>query len=321
VIEWHSLTLKGSSFIYLLRRNIMFKNTGNIKKSIFIFLSFMLLLTSLGFNHQTAQAATCTQFHTAKRGEYLYMIGKMYGVSWRTLAEINDLKDPSRIYPGQKLCISEDGSPTNPSPGTTPTFSIVSVDKDKSVTIKTSDFPAKDSFDVRMGVFGTKGINGKLIETIDSGKGGTFTANFKIPVSLQGSERIAIRLESNTGSKYFAYNWFYNNTSGSNPGNPSNGYTGFPTFTIVNVARNDSVTIKTSNLPKNDTFDVYMGKIGTRGLNGIKVDTTSSGEGGSQTLTYKIPEKLKGEYQIAIRMQSSTSGYFAYNWFYNNTTK
>lgn len=298
----------------------MLKNTGNLKKSIFTFLSLMLLLASLGFNAQSAQAATCTQYHTVKSGEYLYMIGKTYGVSWRTLAEINDLKDPSRIYPGQKLCISEDGTSPNPSPGAIPTFSIVSVDKDKSVTIKTSNFPAKDSFDVRMGAFGTKGINGKLIETIDSNKGGSFTANFKIPVSLRGSERIAIRLESNTGSKYFAYNWFYNNTSGGNSGNPSSGYKGFPTFTVVSVVKNDSVTIKTSNLPKKDTFDVYMGKIGTRGLNGIKVDTTSSGQGGSLTLTYKIPEKLKGEYQIAIRMQSPTSGYFAYNWFYNNTT-
>jgi hypothetical protein len=64
---------------------------------------------------------------------------------------------------------------------------------------------------------------------------------------------------------------------------------------------------------------VTMGAMGTRGINGIKVKTTDSGKGGTKTLTYDIPSSLRGSYQIAIRMQSPTSGYFAYNWFYNNT--
>jgi hypothetical protein len=59
--------------------------------------------------------------------------------------------------------------------------------------------------------------------------------------------------------------------------------------------------------------------MGTKGINGIKVASTASGKGGAQQLTYNIPAALKGSYQIAIRMQSPTSGYFAYNWFYNHT--
>ena len=62
-----------------------------------------------------------------------------------------------------------------------------------------------------------------------------------------------------------------------------------------------------------------MGAMGTRGVNGIKVATTSAGKGGIFTVTYNIPEALKGSYQIAIRLQSPTSGYYGYNWFYNNT--
>jgi hypothetical protein len=49
------------------------------------------------------------------------------------------------------------------------------------------------------------------------------------------------------------------------------------------------------------------------------VPIKASGAGGSQTFTYTIPDWLKGQYQIAIRMQSPTSGFFAYNWFYNAT--
>jgi hypothetical protein len=166
---------------------------------------------------------------------------------------------------------------------------------------------------------GTRGVDGIKVDRVASGAGGTLTFTFAIPEALKGLKQIAIRMESPT-SGYFSYNWFYNNsTSGGTGGIPS-GYSGFPTFKIVGVVRNQTVTVKTSNLPADDTFNVYMGYMGTRGVNGIKVDRVSSGAGGSQTFTFTIPDGLKGLKQIAIRMQSPTSGYYAYNWFYNNTT-
>ena len=207
---------------------------------------------------------------------------------------------------------------------TIPTFSIVSVVPDKSVTIQTYNFPASDSFDVLMGPIGTKGINGIKVASTASGNGGSFQATYSIPAGLKGAYQIAIRLQS-PYSGYYAYNWFYNNTSGKGgkppppPQPPPPYYQGFPTFTIQSVVRDTSVTIWTTNLPPNDTFDVLMGPRGTKGINGIKVASTATGKGGSQQLTYNIPAGLKGSYQIAIRMQSPTSGYFAYNWFYNNT--
>jgi hypothetical protein len=74
--------------------------------------------------------------------------------------------------------------------------------------VKTNNFPKNMKFDVLMGAFGTAGINGIKVSTIDSGNGGSFNATFDIPASLAGSHRIAIRLQSSSG--YYAYNWFYN---------------------------------------------------------------------------------------------------------------
>ena len=215
--------------------------------------------------------------------------------------------------------------PVNAAPQSSviPTFSIVSVVTDSSVTIRTYNFPSNDSFNVLMNYMGTRGVNGYKVASINSGAGGSFTATFNIPNSLKGQYKIAIRLQSNTGSNYYAYNWFYNNTSAGTggPGDPGTGYGGIPTFSILSVVRDDSVTIKTYNLPPNDNFNVLMNYMGTRGKNGIKVDTVASGTGGSKKFTFNIPNELKGQYQIAIRLQSNTgSGYFAYNWFYNNTT-
>jgi hypothetical protein len=209
--------------------------------------------------------------------------------------------------------------------GTIPTFKIVSVDQDNTVTIKTNNFPANDKFTVTMGKMGTLGIGGVVVDTQASGKGGTFKATYDIPDSLKGLNRIAIRLQSSS-SGYYAYNWFYNNsTSNGNNGGGASGTGGLPagtipTFYIDSVLRNNTVTITTYNFPANDNFTVTMGPMGTLGIGGIVVDSQTSGAGGSFTATYTIPGELHGNRRISIRLQSATSGYYSYNWFYNTTT-
>ncbi len=195
-----------------------------------------------------------------------------------------------------------------------PTISILSVEEDESVTVRTHNFPANRDFKILMGKMGTRGIDGIHTTTINSGSGGTFTETFDIPEALAGDYRIAIRLESTTDG-FFAYNWFYNNTTAR----PTPWYTGIPTFSITAVVEDETVTIKTNDFPANYDFQVLMGKMSTRGIDGINVTTISSGSGGTFTETFNIPGALAGDYRIAIRLESTTGGFFAYNWFFNNT--
>jgi hypothetical protein len=221
-----------------------------------------------------------------------------------------------------------------------PTFTIQSVVANQSVTIRTTNFPANHSFTATMGPFGSQGVGGTAVGTTNSGAGGSFTATYNIPASLQGTNRIAIRLQSAQG--YFAYNWFYNSTAGSpvatgtpptaTPVTPTatapavtptatapaaTPQSANPSFSITTVQRDQSVTIQTRNFPANQSFTVTMGPFGGLGVGGTVVGTTNSGAGGSFTATYNIPANLAGSHRIAIRLQSS-QGYFAYNWFYNN---
>lgn len=199
-----------------------------------------------------------------------------------------------------------------------PYFNVLEVVKDQSVTIEVFNFPANDNFRVTMGAYGSLGIGGVVIEFTDSGSGGSFKATYAIPSTLAGSERLAIRLQSPT-SGYFAYNWFWNNPATAPVTTPIPGYSGFPTFSIQSVVKNQSVTILTKNFPPDDTFTVTMGKFGTLGIGGEVVTTTKSETGGAFEVTYNIPSKLTDLGQIAIRLQSPTTGFFAYNWFYNTS--
>ena len=202
---------------------------------------------------------------------------------------------------------------------TIPTFTIVSVVTDSTVTIKTHNFPSDTTFTVRMGEYGTRAIGGTVVDSTDSGSGGSFEATYDIPDGLKGDARIAIRMDATSGG-WFAYNWFNNNTSSGTLPTPVPGFTGISTFAIQSVDKDNSVTIKTNNFPANITFTVRMGEYGTQGVGGTKVGSTDSGSGGSFKATYDIPDELKGEAKIAIRMDATSGGYFAYNWFWNNTS-
>jgi hypothetical protein len=211
-----------------------------------------------------------------------------------------------------------------------PTFSINNVVGGATVEILTKNFPPSQTFTVRMGEYGTLGVGGTVVGTLDSGAGGAFLATFNIPDALKTRDRIAIRVDSPQG--YYAYNWFWNSSSApaatATPGGPTatpgatpvpvSGYTGYPTFSVQSVIKDASVTVRANNLPPNQTFTVRMGKYGTAGVGGTVVGTFDSGTGGVKDLTFNVPDGLKGLGQIAVRMDSN-QGYFAYNWFWNST--
>ncbi len=208
---------------------------------------------------------------------------------------------------------------------TVPTFSIQEVIQDEEVTITTYNFPADYDFVVRMGLFGTAGIGGIIVGTVNSGLGGSLEFTFAIPVDLRSESQIAIRMDSTTGG-FYAYNWFYNADADMQATTPpfvstsTDGvYYGIPTISILSVTEDQDVTIQANNFPADYDFNVLMGKMWTQGIGGTLATTINSGEGGSFQATFNIPAVLKGDYQIAIRLQTANNTFYAYNWFYNNT--
>ena len=206
-----------------------------------------------------------------------------------------------------------------------PTFKITAVDQDNTVTIKAQNFPVNDEFKVTMGKYGTLGIGGVVVGTQNSGTG-SFTATYTIPASLAGSTRIAIRLQSPT-SHYYSYNWFWNNdhptTSGGSTtptttwGYPPAGANTIPNTSVTAVTPGVDVTVKGTNFTTTDTYNVFIGKFGTKGVGGVKVGTQTTDASGKFTGTYSIPAALKDEAKLAIRFVSPATGYYAYDWFTN----
>jgi hypothetical protein len=160
--------------------------------------------------------AACTKVHIVQRGEDLSKIANLYGVTVGSLIAINGLKDPNHIYAGNRICIQSAtvSSPTSSGAiSVIPTFSINSVVKNQTVTIQTYNFPANKTFDVLMDRIGTQAIYGIPAGSVNTNDGGSFVVTFQIPAALKGLNQIAVRLEASDSSGFFAYNWFYNQTT------------------------------------------------------------------------------------------------------------
>lgn len=304
-----------------------------LSKITFIVLTFALLFGGLGMAAQPAQAGSddapaCAEYHVVERGEYLSLIAKEYGVSWRWLAEINELKDPTLIYPNQKLCVelSDDasGGPVIPVTGSVPSMSVLSVVKGKSVTIQAVNYPAYTEFRVLMDKIGTRAVDGIRAGTATTGKEGTFKASFNIPSDLLDQNLIAIRIEATGRSGHYAYNWFQNATT-SIPGQPSSGpaSSGSTALTIASVVEDTSVTLKASSLPAYSSYIVWFDRLyGQGGVTGIKAGTVSTGRDGVLNATVRIPKELHDRNALAVRLQSTNgSANLISNWFSNATSE
>jgi hypothetical protein len=297
-------------------------------KPIILTILTLALVFSLASPSGNASAAeTCTKYHTILKGETLAIIAAQYDTTWSYLAELNDIKDPNLIFAGNKICVATGTATSTPTPTTTPapvpTFDITAVVVDKTITVKTANFPVGYTFDVLWGPLGNQGKDGMKSGTLKSGSGGEIIATLDIPAQVQGMKYIAVRMESITGG-YYSYNWFANTTRGTTPTPPTSPTSPAPvigTFSIVSVVADKSVTIKTANFPADKTYTVLMGVFGTRGVNGTKAGTIESGKGGELTFTIDIPAQVQDLSIIAIRLESTTGGYYSYNWFYNNTSE
>jgi LysM repeat protein/GH25 family lysozyme M1 (1,4-beta-N-acetylmuramidase) len=73
-----------------------------------------------------ASAPTNGRTYTVVRGDNLSSIGARTGVAWKTIADLNGIKDPYIIYPGQILRLT--GANNAPVPAAPNTYTVVSGD-------------------------------------------------------------------------------------------------------------------------------------------------------------------------------------------------
>ena len=262
-------------------------------------------------------AASCKQWYTVVRGDYLVKIARAFDTDWRTLAEINNLKSPYNIYAGNKLCVStestgNDNSGNPPSTGTKGQVVALSVEEDRTVTLQGKNLAVNTRYSVYLSKYGTYPSGAYFVGSVTSDRSGGFKATFNLPKKLVDVAKIGVNISSAAGST--TSNWFINATAEGNTG--GEGMSAL-SLSLQSVEEDDWVKIKASNLPANVTFDVFMGKAGSKGVNGILVGKLRDRSGGSVKATFDIPEELQGRSKLDIRIENKALGFSAYLTFEN----
>lgn len=179
---------------------------------------------------QAQQLQGCTQTHVVATGENLYRIGLLYGVSWVTLAQWNNLTNPNVIYIGQVLCVSGSvaSTPTTPTTGnnsgfgtggavvvrpgnpfgptTDPRIYFPTITLGQQFELYGYNFPANTQVTIGMKVLGGAAYTPYYTATTDAN--GEFYVLVTIPDGLKTSGSIAV--EARTAAGYYGLNWFYN---------------------------------------------------------------------------------------------------------------
>jgi hypothetical protein len=91
-------------------------------------------------------------------------------------------------------------------PGGNPKITILAVERNTAVSVKTENFPANQIFTIRIGHFNDFNNTKKVVGSIASGYGGTIYFTSMIPDEFKDVDKFTIRLDSNHG--YYAYNAF-----------------------------------------------------------------------------------------------------------------
>lgn len=94
-----------------------------------------------------------------------------------------------------------------------PYMEILAVTRDTDVTVEAHNFPSGTNLTATMGYMGTRGVHGIVVDTFTVDSDEPFMRTFTIPPELAGQYQIAIRLESDDAYPWFAFNWFYNNST------------------------------------------------------------------------------------------------------------
>lgn len=79
--------------------------------SIFVLAGALLGMTFAAPTRVAQASGLCSQYHTVQRGENLFRIGLMYGLTVTTLQSMNGLANPNWIYAGQSLCVRVQQTP------------------------------------------------------------------------------------------------------------------------------------------------------------------------------------------------------------------
>ena len=121
--------------------NLLFEYTGTAR-SCFRVLAIILILAGISDCHRGSVDRRDGVYHTVGKGQTLWSICSRYGVDIREVQKINNIKNPARIFVGQKIFI----------PGASTVRTVSPTVEQSNKTLPSFIWPVKGKITKRFGV-------------------------------------------------------------------------------------------------------------------------------------------------------------------------
>ena len=297
----------------------------NLRSTFFVLMALVLIVAGSGFTKLNSYTGFCADWHVVRKGESLDTISRDYGVSRAELVTLNRLSNPRRVYPGQRLCLSTGSAPSSARYVHKPSVPPSARNDPRSKYYAppghdydpTYYYPPKHGFDYRSDNDYRDDCDYDHDYQSDCECHDWYDDDWSACHDVYYDDYdcwcgdFVKKDYEYKGDYWYGYKDY---------DKKYNEYKGIPTITIVAVKRDNKVTFRTHNYPAGYKFTIYMGPSGSKGKRGYHAGSFHSTYAGSFTVTAKIPSQLHGLKKIAIRTESTSGGFYSYNWFYNNTT-
>lgn len=147
----------------------------------------------------SVQAADCAVSHTVVSGDTLSSIAVKYNTTVAALAAENGLKEPYTLQVGQTICIpgaasSSSSSSTTTSTSSKPSFTVTFEPSGRHITVKTANYPKKNTFVVNASGQGTAKYHLGLLKTTKTNT--SVQKTYQLPKTLRGAGQVTVCLKN-----------------------------------------------------------------------------------------------------------------------------
>jgi murein DD-endopeptidase MepM/ murein hydrolase activator NlpD len=142
-------------------------------------------------------AADCAVSHTVVSGDTLSSIALKYNTTVAAIAAENSLKEPYTLQIGQVLCIPGANSSSSSSSTTTsskPSFTVTFESSGRHISVKTTNYPKKNTFVVNASGQGTPKYHLGLFKTPKAKT--SVQKTYQLPKSLRGAGEVTVCLKN-----------------------------------------------------------------------------------------------------------------------------
>lgn len=167
-------------------QNVYSNNRPRVIRALSLFLALAFLAAVLPTPSLAASAskAVCASYYTVRSGDSLYRIADVHNVSWRKIAEANNIIAPYTIYVGQSLCIPRDkvGDVSGAPRAKAASFSVLR--NGNYLVIRAYDFPTKSSYYVKVDDARVDGLKWYKLGMLRTRNASNVETSFELPRDL-----------------------------------------------------------------------------------------------------------------------------------------